>query len=479
MKILLLFPPKGFSSKEPLPPLGILYIATVLEKNNIPVEVVDTAVERYSWRDLKKRLKRSEADIVGITTTTEFRFEAFKTAELTKKILPNSIVVMGGPHVSLAADDTLKNISWVDIVVRGEGEVSFLETYYALKGGSSLQKIKGISFRENGNIIHNPMADLVKDLDSIPFPSRNLLPMGKYNFLLDVPGKGKMPAAHLITSRGCPFSCSFCATSKLSGRSWRYRSPENVVTEVEEIIERYGLKTIWFYDDTFNMNKARAEKICDLIIDKKLGIDFTCSIRVDMVDRPFLKKMKEAGCFKVFYGVESGSQRILDDACGKKITIDQVRSVSRWLDELEIQKNPGYIVSFPGETLEDANKTMGLIKEIGGTASLSILRIYPGTRIEEIAREKKIFPQGFSWSIKKYSGRLSFRGAHGDSPIFTDKLSWDDLSAFLMEWADTEHLSLWKRIPMALKGIKSIEDVRRLTILAKNYLLKKIKKMRT
>ena len=475
MKVLLLFPPRGFSSKEPLPPLGLLYLATVLKQNGIAVEVVDTAVEKFTWNDLKEKLLRTRPQVVGITSLTEYRFEAFRTAELAKKIVPEALVVMGGPHVSLTAEDTLRHVPGVDLVIRGEGEGSFLQLIRGLQEGRPLSEVRGLSFREDGRIRHNPPADLIKDLDRIPFPDRDLLPAKKYPFTLAVPGRGRLPAAHIITSRGCPFGCSFCATSQLAGRTWRARSPENVISEIEALIDRYQLRTIWFYDDTFNMNKARVERICELILEKKLDINFTCSIRVDLADRAFLQKMKAAGCFKVFYGVESGSQRVLDEVCGKKITLDQVRQVSRWLDEVGIIKNPGYIISFPGETREDARATMALIKEIGGEASLSLLRIYPGTKIEKFAKERNFLPPQFRWSCQEDSKNLTFKAAHGNSPIFLDQLSWDDLAAFSMEWADQQNIPLWKRLPQALRGIRSFQDLGRLLALGKNYLRQKSK----
>ena len=225
MKVLLIFPPRGFSSKEPLPPLGLLYLATVLKQNGIPVEVLDTAVEKFTWKDLKEKLRQSRPEVVGITSLTEYRFEAFKTAEITKKILPEALVVLGGPHVSLTAEDTLRHVPGVDLVIRGEGEGSFLQLIQGLPAGRPLSEVNGLSFRKDGGIIHNPPSVLIKELDQIPFPDRDLLPWKKYPFTLFVPGQGKLPAAHIITSRGCPFGCSFCATSQLAGRTLEGRFP--------------------------------------------------------------------------------------------------------------------------------------------------------------------------------------------------------------------------------------------------------------
>lgn len=475
MKVMLLFPPKGFTSKDPLPSLGLLYIASVLEKEGIPVEVVDASLERYSWRALRTRYLRSRPDILGITTLTEFCFEAYKAGQLAKDVLPDCKVVVGGPHSSFCPDDILTHVPSLDIVLRGEGEYAFLELCNALDSGKDLSEILGVSYRDNGRIIHNPPSPLIKDLDQLPFPARHLLPIEKYNFRLFVPQKGLLAATHMMTSRGCPFGCSFCITTQLLGRTWRARSAENVIREVEDIVENFKINTIWFYDDVFTMSKKRTMEICDLILKRRLDINFTCSIRVDTVDKEILTKMKEAGCFKVFFGVESGSQRILDQVCGKKITIEQVRRLSRWLDELGIIKNPGYIISFPEETHQDASKTMELIKEIGGEVSLSFLRIYPGTKIEDVAKQKGILSQNFSWSRRQDRRGLSLPAAHGSAPIFMDKLSWDEISQITAEWAQIRRVSVWRRIPGVIKGMKSWSDVVRLVSLGRRYLIQKAK----
>ena len=448
----------------------------MLERDGFPVEIRDAAVEHLSWRPLGKRLKQASPDIIGITSLTEFRYEAFKTARIAREVLGKDVpVTIGGPHVSLTADDTMRFQPDLDVVVRGEAEYTFPALCHALWDGKDLSEIPGISYRKNGEIIHNPPADLPADLDALPFPARHLMDMKRYNFRLDVPGKGSFPAAHIITSRGCPFHCSFCATSKLSGRRWRHRSPENVLAELEDILKNQPeVKAVWFYDDTFTMNKKRVEVICDGILERKLDIAFTCSIRVDTVNYDLLKKMREAGCFKVFFGVESGSPRILDEVCQKQITLEQVETVSKWLDDLGIEKNPGYIISFPEETLEDAEQTLSFMKKVGGIASMSLLRIYPGTRIEEVARERGMLPKDFSWSRDHQPAPDQFSAAHGSSPIFMDRLSWEELSDLTLQWAQYQGISPWKKLPGVLKSIRSWQDIRHIWTLGWQYLKKKV-----
>ena len=478
---MLVVPPTGFMMTETArkhglfaPPLGLAYLASVLEKNDIPVEILDAYTEGYSWKDLKNKFLSSKPDVIGITFATETRFEGFKTIRIAKTVLPNSITVAGGPHASLTPYDTLYHIAELDFIVRGEGEYILFNLVKTLEDEGDLRSVLGLSYRDNGKIIHNPDRPFIEDLDMIPFPARHLLPMDKYNFKLNIPGRGKIPAANVATSRGCSFKCCFCAASKMSGRRWRARSPQNVLDEVEHIIKVYNKKAMWFFDDTFTMSKKRTEQICDQIIQRGLDISWFCDIRVDTVDKPLLKKMKDAGCYRVCYGVESGSQRILDEVIGKKIKLDQVRKVSAWCKELGILEEPMFIVSLPSETITDFKKTKELMDELDGEAILSILQIYPGTKIERIARQKGILPKGFSWSVKNNS-IVSLPTVVGDVPIFVDKLSWEEISEILLEWAEVSNYPKFKHLPTTIKNIKSFDDLKRLFIMNKVYLRRKIK----
>jgi radical SAM superfamily enzyme YgiQ (UPF0313 family) len=475
MKVLLVYPPRGFNTKDLMPPLGLAYIAAVLEENNIKVEVVDAEAERLSWKALQKRYKQSKPDVIGVTSLSESRFESFKSAEIAKQAVPDSIVLMGGPHASLTAEDTLANIPSVDVVVRGEGEYTVKELCEVIETDGNLHSVDGISFRENGNIIHNKSRQLIEDIDTLPLPARHLLPLDKYNFTLNVPEKGKLPAMNVITSRGCPIGCTFCATSKMLGKKWRARSPANIIFELEYLIEKYGTKAIFFYDDTFTMNEKRTFELCNLMIERGLDLSYICMTRVDTLDKPLLTKMKESGCYRIHYGVESGSQRILDRIVEKKIKLSQVKQVSKWLDELGIIKNAFFIVSFPEETLEDANMTLTLMKELDGEPSLSFLKVYPGTEIERIAREKGVIPADFSWSQESSSAIFSIPAIQGNVPLFIDKLNWDELTEIAMKWAEMrKDYSIFSRSIDILRNIRSYEDIKRIAVFSKIYLKKKI-----
>jgi radical SAM superfamily enzyme YgiQ (UPF0313 family) len=476
MKISLINPPAGkyvddFTRKHVFPPLGLAYLASVLEQNEFEVEIYDAFVEGYSFNQLEKKITQSNPDVIGIGFTTETRFEGFETAKIFKKALPDSIVIGGGPHPSLATEDTLLNIPEIDIIIRGEGEYSLLELCNMLKKRESFASVKGISFRNGDKVVHNPPRPHIQNLDDIPFPARHLLPMDKYNGVLDVEDED-IPAESIMTSRGCPIKCNFCATSKLWGAVIRSRYPSNVVAELENIVKIYGKKNFWFFDDTFTMDPARAGKVCDKIIEQRLDIRWVAQVRVDTLNRELVKKMKTAGCIQIRFGVESGSQRILDNIVKKRITIEQVKQVAKWCNELGLIGHASFIINHPEEEIEDVRKTMSLIHELCDkniTTKLLPMKIYPGTKIEEIAREKRILPNDFSWTegYKHETPHLS--SVVGNAPLFFDKLSWRQTSEFLFEWAEMQGYSPLKNIPQALKSIRSFNDLERLSSMGKTY----------
>ena len=275
MKVKLFIPPGGYfaerwSKGSSMPPLGLLYIGAVLEQAGHQVEIVPAELLQLSWKQIQERIKQFQPDIVGVTSTTENRFQSFQLIKKAKQAAPSVLTILGGPHASMAAEDCLKHIPELDLVARGEAENTMLELCQAWDTEKSLEafsSIRGLSFRAGGRIQNNPPQPPILELDSLPYPAFHLIPFERYNFKFEVPGKGLLPAVNLMSSRGCPFECNFCATPINWGRHVRMRSPENVVQEIETLIERYGVKVIFFFDDTFNASPKRLERICDLILE--------------------------------------------------------------------------------------------------------------------------------------------------------------------------------------------------------------------
>ncbi|OGL45280.1 MAG: hypothetical protein A2161_01515 [Candidatus Schekmanbacteria bacterium RBG_13_48_7] len=481
LKIALIVPSGGYYANRwqkgsLMPPLGIGYIAAVLEQQGHRVTIVDAYAENMTNKQLIFCLEQLAPDVAGVTFTTENRFEAFETIKLCKQTLPECKTMAGGPHVSLAAEDTLSNIQELDYIIRGEGEKSVVELCQVIEGKGDIESVNGVTYRKNGTVIHNPDMDFIVDLDSLPFPARHLYNTKKYNFFMDVPGRGKLSAANIMTSRGCPFHCMFCASTINWGSRFRFRSPENILEEIIYLKNKFGVQSIWFFDDTFTANRKQTEKLCEMILEKDLNISWFCEIRVDTVDFELLKKMKEAGCYFIGFGIESGSQRILDEVIGKKIKLEQVENIRTWSKELNIIANPFFILSHPTESYEEGQATMELMEKWSKDfpVSLSLMHVYPGTKLEKLAYKKKILPEGFSWATPEVKGVITLPGAQGNVPIFVDKLEWNQITEMMVKWASKQKYSIWKRIPKVFRSIRSYDDAKLYLTMAVVYFKLKI-----
>jgi len=488
MKILLFVPPGGYlaerwSKGSTMPPLGLLYIGAVLKREGVEICIVPADMKKMSWREIRQEIFDFRPDFVGVTSTTENRFQSFKLIKLAKKAYPQALTILGGPHASMAAEDCLSHIPELDFVVRGEGEMTMLDLCKWLEEGknqSSLDSIAGIAFRKEGHIQSNPPRTPIQNLDSLPFPAFQLISFEEYNFTFPVPGRGELPAVNMMTSRGCPFNCNFCATPINWGRHVRMRSPENVVSEIELMVEKYGAKVIFFFDDTFNANPKRVEQICDLILERKLDVFWKCDVRMDLIDKPLLTKMKEAGLFHLSFGLEAGSERIRNQIINKKVDVKDLHNLVRWCQELDIIPNVFFIFSHPTETWEEAQETINIIEEYGDKieASVAILHIYPGTPLEQAAKETGVLPENFSWTKKYHTKIITLPTAQGDVPLYKDKLTWAQISELIFRWSLSGGISsIFPKIPRIISNIRSFGDITRYTVMAWIYLKIKIKRI--
>lgn len=480
MKVQLFVPPGGYfaerwSKGSSMPPLGLLYIGAVLEKEGIETRIVPADMKKMNWGKIKQEILDYEPDLVGVTSTTENRFQSFKLIQLAKRVYPPALTIMGGPHASMAAEDCLSHIPELDLVVRGEGEMTMLELCRCFREGKYSEgsdSIPGITFRKNGRIQSNPSAAPIQDLDGLPYPAFHLIPFEEYNFKFPVPGKGELPSVNIMTSRGCPFDCNFCATPVNWGRKVRMRSPENVIYEIEKLIREYGVKVIFFFDDTFNANARRVEKICDLIIERKLYIYWKCDVRIDLIDKPLLAKMKEAGLFHLSFGLEAGSERVRNRIIGKKVDVEDFHNLVKWCRELEVIPNAFFIFSHPTETWEEAQETIKIIEQYGEgiEASIAILHIYPGTPLEKTAKKSGVLPDDFSWAKKHPSEIITLPTAQGDVPLYKDRLTWSQISELIFRWSlSREKSSVIRKIPRIIANIRSWRDLSRYAVMAWVY----------
>lgn len=390
MKVLFVNPPQTASKYKFMgviaPPLGIAYMAGVLQENHIDVEILDASAEDMDFKDVEKELLKRKPDLVALTALTPTIGRALETAQVVKETLPDSIVVMGGYHPTFNFIETLEDEN-VDIVIRGEGEYIMLNLVQALENQSSLHDVKGIVFEDKNSkeIVVNPEAPLIQDLDELPFPALNLLPMKKYR-LLDI----DTHMTTMITTRGCPMQCSFCSSAAMHGKKIRERSVENIVDEIEYLKTNYDIDTIAFMDDTFTLKKRKVMAICDEILKRNIEIMWGCTSRVDTLDEKLLKKMKEAGCITIFIGVESADQQQLDNMC-KNTTIAKIENAFKIAHKLKIRTIASVALGMPGDTKEIMNKTVKFVHKLKPNYAIySLATPYPGTRFYKEAFEKNL-----------------------------------------------------------------------------------------
>jgi len=370
------------------PPLGIAYIAAVLEEKH-EVTILDTQALNLTRDEIKQSIQKINPDVVGITCMTPTIRASLEISELTKEVSDDIITVLGGPHLSAFPKETL-TYDHVDFGVVGEGEIVFPGLLTALEGENQLNEIDGLVFKKNGEIKFNSPKKYVKDLDSLPFPARHLLPNKKYYSI-----HADYPFTTLMTSRGCPFNCGYCFRD-IFNRKLRFRSAKNVVDEIELCLEM-RFKEIWFYDDVFTFNKKRVAEICSEILNRGLDFKWTAISRVDTVDYDLLKKMKKAGCYRIRYGVESGNQEILD-LMNKRITLNMVKKTIKLTKKLGIETLCFFMIGYPGENSEKIKETIDFsIKIDPNWVMFSNAIPFPKTNFLELAYKKGLLKDRNYW----------------------------------------------------------------------------------
>lgn len=377
MHITLINPPSpsGAPSSRFIP-LGLGYLAAYLEINQFEVDVIDYQAEKISDKELKDKLLSRESNIVGITTSTLTYNPARNIVKKVKKEMPNCITIFGGPHVTVLDKETLKETPEVDIIVRGEGERTLLEIAKTISNNkdNKISNIKGITFRNQNEIIRNVNRSFIKNLDELPHPAFDHFKLKKYT----INGKRYLP---IITSRGCPFHCTFCLASKMCGTGFRTRSPEKVIDELEWLKNEHKADIFAFYDDTFTFNMNRAYEICEGIKKRGLDLPWDCRTRVDRINPEILLKMREANCQLIHFGIESGSQKMLN-IMKKGTTVEQNAKGIKMAKESGIAVAISVVVGYPGETVELLKETFEFIRKTEPDYVYACQAIpYPGTEM--------------------------------------------------------------------------------------------------
>jgi len=396
LRVVLINPPQATAYSQP--PMGLGLIAAILKREGYQVVVVDANALTLKPKDIIPYI--ADANVAGLTAMTPTINATISIAHHLKQANPDLTIILGGAHATLLPEETLEAAPEIDIIVRGEGEETIIELLQALEYKQPLDNISGISYRRDGKVISTPSRPANLALDSLPFLAYDLLPWRKYK---PHPPHGRaLPFAAIITSRGCPYRCSFCSKT-VFGNKFRALTPGRVVEELAYYKERFGVKEIAFYDDVFTLNKKRAYAIAEGIMKKGLKIWWTCETRVNLVDKELLQHMKRAGCYAIAYGIESASQEILD-TLNKDITLEQAEEAVRISQEVGLQTIGYFMIGSPGESSETIAKTIQFAKRLSPDfAQFAVTTPLPGTQLHELylGGEKK---DNIPWESFIYAG---------------------------------------------------------------------------
>jgi anaerobic magnesium-protoporphyrin IX monomethyl ester cyclase len=402
-------------SEKPVIPLGLLYIAAVLEKNGYAVRVHDLIFPEDEARYLRD-MADYQPDIIGLSFLTTAVLKAAALVRALRSTSSKSIITAGGPHVSGLPKESM-DLLGLDYGVAGEGEMPFLSLCEALNCNTDPRSIGGLVYRDGTRVVANPIAGFIENLDELPLPAWHLVNMGNYLF---PPGYIKglfyrrtMP---VMTSRGCPSKCIFCSSPNVFGRKIRRRSVGSVISEIKALKQRYDIDGIFFLDDTFTVGTPWVMNLCDALISEKIGLPWSCQTRVNVVTRELLEKMKRAGCVQVDYGIESGSDRILK-ILKKGITLEQIRAAFKMAEEVGLRTYGSVLIGNPGETMADIEESRKLIREVRPSLTLyNFLTPFPGSELYNNARAYRV-------NINDREKLYCYDTRTADQPIMSSELS--------------------------------------------------------
>ena len=434
MKIMFLIPPSSLETSygrlkefsNPQPSIGLAYIAAVLLKDSFEVSILDAYVDQLEVKKILLRIEEQRPEVIGISLLSTSVDVVTKLSELIRRKFPHIKIAMGNMHASLFSDKILKSRT-ADYIIHREGEYTFLELARALRDGKFVEHIKGLSYCKDGKTIDNSPRELIEKLDQLPYPAWNLFPLDRYGTdprTEILPGE---PGLQILATRGCPFSCTFCSskTARSLGSEYRMRNPKKVADEIEYMYKNYGARVFSFMDLAFPLVKKHAMAILQEIIDRKLNkkIYWMTEARVRPIDYEILKKMKEAGCVRVNFGIESGNDRIILKILKKGFTTEDVRRAVKLAKKAGIQVDGMFMIGLPTETGKEIKQTIDFAVELNVRfAIFNIFVPYPGCELYDIlTKEGKI-------RFKSWADFTSYPTYSGGKPVYVpDGLRHEEL----------------------------------------------------
>ena len=394
---------------EPLcswPPLGMLYLATILEKEGFEVSLVDQAAKGLTVDETVKWINKENPDVIGFSTLASSGRTAAIIAGEVRKENPEAKIVFGNYYATFNTDRIMQKYPWIDMIVRSEGEITTLELAKCLKNGESLRTVSGLTFREKNRIVSTPDQPLIKNVDSLPFPDREMLDIEYHSEVagaIAAPGK----FTTVLSSRGCPFRCRFCGCQRFARGVWRARSAENTVRELR-LLTNLGYKQFLFVDDSFTVNPKRVIEICREMRKEKIDMDWVCEGRVDFCSYDMIREMVKAGCKIIYFGIESANQRILD-YYNKRITPQQSETAVRTARKAGMNTIiASFIVGAPTETREEMENTLRFARKIPiDFPQFNILGVFPGMDIWDELKMKGILKEEEYWETGAWASEMS------------------------------------------------------------------------
>ncbi len=427
-RILFIFPPTRIHRegiKQALPPMGVASLAAVV-RGRCEVAVLDAVAEGFHVErpsnhgfyiyglpidEIGRRIEAFQPDLVGITCLYSSTFPVVaELCKTSKAVAPSAVTLAGGTHPSFLPERCLDQAPELDMIALGEGEPVLVDLLDAIEVGADLSSVDGLAFRDpsSGEIKVNPKTRFVEDLDSLPYPARDLLPMELYR-QIGVPHllfSERKRFATVITSRGCPAKCNFCSSWRFWGNRYRARSPENILDELELLIREYGVEEVQFEDDNISLGQARFRKLLQGMLDRNLGLSWSTpnGIALWALDKDLVELMKRSGCYEVTLAIESGNQQVLDEIIHKPLKLEKVPPILRELKKAGIRTSSFFIVGFPGESLEQMKETFTMPRRLGLTyAWFFIANPLPGTELYETCQEKGFLKSGFDFVNNSFS----------------------------------------------------------------------------
>lgn len=478
MKVLLVNPPQIFHPGSEPPagnlPIGLMYIAAMIAKTGVNVEILDAFMGLGSTskkdgeiitvgippENIKKEIEKQKPDIVGLAGPFTCQISnTLQVSKLVKQVNSKILTVAGGPHVTLVPKEFLEEAKDVDIVVVGEGEFTMVEITQVFQGERKIGDIKGVAYRKEDKVVLNAPRPPIDDLDELPYPAYSLVDMEHY---LNPPqGIGyrsfQNRAVSMVTSRGCPYNCCFCAVHLHMGKRFRAHSAEYVLDHIQFLVNKYRVKNIFFEDDNLTLDLKRFEAICDGITERKIKIGWETpnGVRADCLNMELLKKMKRSGANSIFVGVESGDQQILDNVICKSLDLNRVVEFAKNAQQIGLKTGAFYIIGFPGETKVNMQRTVDFALELKRKydVGMHLFAATPsyGTKLYDECETKGYLPADLSWN-----SFAAARQAKGMPLITTNEFTPEEVKEIAAKaLAEYKKLSLMGHLRHPGKALKT------------------------